>query len=395
MKNALNVPYVIVTKPIGAICNLNCEYCFYLDKKKLYPDAKNFHMNIDTLEKYIKEYINQCAEEITFIWQGGEPTLLGITFFEKVLYFQGKYKGNKKILNTFQTNGLLINDDWAAFLKEYNFLIGFSLDGPEFIQNKYRKYYDGRGSFKDVMKGLKVLQKHNVDYNILTCVNRFNAKYSKDVYTFLKDESGTIYFQFIPIVEKDSENTVTEYSVNALDYGDFLKQIFNKWVERDIGKISVQIFDVVFNIYAGLGPSLCIFQESCGYALALEHNGDVYSCDHFVSPDYLLGNINKSSVKEIVYSEKQRLFGDAKKKYLPDYCVQCPVKFLCNGGCPKNRFIRTPDGQNGLNYLCEGYKNFFSYVSPYMQFIASEYKKGVHASQMMKYIRAHRYQFDI
>jgi len=388
MQPHLSDSFHIMAKPTGAICNLDCKYCFYLEKEKLYPSVKNWAMPDDVLEKYIKEYIqSQKVPEIIFAWQGGEPTLLGIDFFKKAVQLQKKYADGKKIENAFQTNGILLNDDWCSFFLENNFLIGLSIDGPREIHDKYRVHKGGQPSFDNVMSGLEYLKKHKVEFNTLTCVQKDNAYKPLEVYEFLK-EIGSKFMQFIPIVERKSLNeaselklvqpsykeeaVVTDWSVEPLQYGKFLMEIFDQWVRNDVGKYFVQIFDVSLGLWHGLGSSLCVFKETCGQALAMEHNGDVYSCDHFVYPENKLGNIMEESLNKIVDSEQQLQFGTDKKTKLPQFCIDCDVRFACNGECPKHRFIKTPDGEEGLNYLCEGYKYFFHGIAPYMRFMSNE-----------------------
>jgi len=388
MQPHLSDSFHIMAKPTGAICNLDCKYCFYLEKEKLYPSVKNWAMPDDVLEKYIKEYIqSQKVPEIIFAWQGGEPTLLGIDFFKKAVQLQKKYADGKKIENAFQTNGILLNDEWCSFFSENNFLIGLSIDGPREIHDKYRVHKGGQPSFDKVISGLEYLKKHKVEFNTLTCVQKDNAYRSLEVYEFLK-EIGSKFMQFIPIVERKSLNeaselklvqpsykeeaVVTDWSVEPLQYGKFLMEIFDQWVRNDVGKYFVQIFDVSLGLWHGLGSSLCVFKETCGQALAMEHNGDVYSCDHFVYPENKLGNIMEESLNKIVDSEQQIQFGTDKKTKLPQFCIDCDVRFACNGECPKHRFIKTPDGEEGLNYLCEGYKYFFHGIAPYMRFMSNE-----------------------
>jgi len=388
MHPRLSDSFHIMAKPTGAICNLDCKYCFYLEKEKLYPSVKNWAMPDDVLEKYIKEYIqSQKVPEIIFAWQGGEPTLLGIDFFKKAVQLQKKYADGKKIENAFQTNGILLNDEWCSFFSENNFLIGLSIDGPREIHDKYRVHKGGQPSFDKVISGLEYLKKHKVEFNTLTCVQKDNAYKALEVYEFLK-EIGSRFMQFIPIVERKSLNeaselklvqpsykeeaVVTDWSVEALQYGKFLMEIFDQWVRKDVGKYFVQMFDVSLGLWHGLGSSLCVFKETCGQALAMEHNGDVYSCDHFVYPENKLGNIMEESLNKIVDSEQQIQFGTDKKTKLPQFCIDCDVRFACNGECPKNRFIKTPDGEEGLNYLCAGYKYFFQGIAPYMRFMSDE-----------------------
>jgi uncharacterized protein len=378
-----------MTKPTGAICNLDCKYCFYLEKEKLYRGTTNWSMTDEVLESYIRQYIeSQKTEEVTFTWQGGEPTLLGLDYFKKVISFENKYANGKKILNAFQTNGILLDDEWCEFFSANKFLIGISIDGPEEIHNKYRVFKGNQPSFKKVMRAIDRLKKHNVEFNTLTCVQKDNSHKALEVYNFLK-EIGSGFMQFIPIVERKAksgnENSltlvspdytgdaeVTEWSVEPLQYGKFLSEIFDEWVKKDVGKIFVQIFDVALEVWYSGKASLCVFNDVCGNAMALEHNGDLYSCDHYVYPENKLGNIITDGLKEIVTSAKQMKFGLDKKLNLPKYCRECEYLFMCNGECPKHRFIKTPDGEDGLNYLCTGYKYFFEHIDPYMQFMVNE-----------------------
>jgi serine-type anaerobic sulfatase-maturating enzyme len=385
----------ILAKPVGPICNLDCEYCFYLEKEKLFPQKnnsnigfQNFKMTYPILESFIKQKIEgQEIDTVSFAWQGGEPTLLGVDYFKKVVELQKKYADGKKIENGFQTNGVLLNDEWCEFFSKNNFLVGISIDGPENLHDKYRVFKGGQPSFQKVMKGINYLKKYKVEFNTLTVVNKENSYYPLEVYNFLK-ESGSGYMQFIPVAERittDLESDlklispnykgnaqVTAWSVEPLQFGNFLCEIFDEWVKKDVGKYFVQIFDVSLESWLGLKQSLCVFNESCGKALAIEHNGDVYSCDHYVYPENKLGNIMDAPLETLVYSEQQIKFGNDKKDTLPNYCLNCDVRFACNGECPKHRFIKTPDGEAGLNYLCEGYKKFFNHIDPYMKFMANE-----------------------
>lgn len=381
----------VMTKPIGPICNLDCEYCFYLDKEKLYPETRSFRMNDEILENYVKQYIEaQQVNEVTFAWQGGEPTLMGVDFFRRAVAYQKKYRRTgMTIQNSFQTNATLLDDEWGAFFKQNNFLIGVSIDGPPEIHDKYRYDKRGRSSSEQVLRGLRVLQKHKVDYNVLCVVNRHNAEYPKQVYAYFK-QLGVAFMQFIPAVEHFGGKNVSPRSVTARQYGKFLCQIFDEWVVNDIGEIFVQIFDVALEAWMGYTPSLCVFNETCGDALALEHNGDLYSCDHFVTPDYHVGNITETSITELVDSDFQRKFGTDKRDTLPEYCRTCEVKFVCNGGCPKNRFIKTPTGEDGLNYLCAGYKQFFKHIDEPMKMMAAALQRGMPANSIMQGLRERR-----
>ena len=372
MKN----PYCIIVKPIGASCNLQCDYCFYLNKKQLYPDVSNFKMDVKVLEAFIKDYINQPSDEIMFIWQGGEPTLSGVEFFKKAIELQNRYSDGKHIKNSIQTNGTLIDDEWASFFKENKFLVGLSLDGPEDLHNAYRKYKNGEGTFKKVMEALNILHDFNVDFNILCCINDINVNYPKDLYDFFKEYGKTSYWQFIPIVERYNDNSIKPFSVLPESLGNFFVNIFKRWIKRDIGKISIQLFDCAFNIAMGMGPSICIFSEICGFAPALEHNGDLYFCDHFVNRNYFIGNILNQPLEELVYSEKQLNYGKLKSQ-LPHKCLNCEVKFFCNGECPKNRFININNEEISLNYLCEAYRIFYTYAKPYIIKICNDLSKGI------------------
>ncbi|GIV79803.1 anaerobic sulfatase maturase [Litorilinea aerophila] len=369
----------VMMKPRGAICNLDCKYCYFLSKEALYPGSR-FRMGEDLLEEYTRQYIEaQQVPEVTFAWQGGEPTLMGLDFFKRAVELQQKYrKPGMRIYNAFQTNGVLLNDDWGRFFHEHDFLIGISIDGPEDIHDFYRVDKGGQPTFRRVMAGLEILKKHRVEFNVLTTVHAANAPHPLRVYRFLRDEAGARFIQFIPIVERDNGtgfqegDRVTERSVTGRQYGEFLCAIFDEWVRRDVGRVFVQIFDVALAAWSGHRPGLCVFEETCGNALALEHNGDLYSCDHFVEPNYRLGNIQEIPLVEMVASPQQRQFGLDKRETLPRYCRECEVRFVCNGGCPKNRFITTPDGEPGLNYLCEGYRLFFNHIDRPMRIMAAE-----------------------
>lgn len=383
MALAPQIPFHIMLKPRGSICNLDCKYCYFLSKEKLYPGS-DFRMDEGLLESYTRQFIaSQPGPEVTFGWQGGEPTLMGLDFFRKAVALQQQYAPpNKRIANTIQTNGVLLDEVWCRFLKEHNFLVGLSLDGPRDLHDAYRVDKGGRPTFDRVMRGLRLLQEHEVDFNVLTTVHAANAAHPLRVYRFLRDEVQTSFMQFIPIVERDNAtgfqegDRVTERSVGGRQYGDFLIAIFEEWVRRDVGRVYVQLFDIALGAWMGQQPALCIFRETCGDALAMEHNGDLYACDHYVEPDYLLGNIRQTEMIELVMSEPQRQFGRAKLETLPEYCRQCEVRFACNGGCPKNRFIHTPDGEPGLNYLCAGYRAFFNHIDGAMKFMAGELRAG-------------------
>ena len=384
----------VMMKPRGAICNLDCKYCYFLAKEDLYPGSR-FRMSDDLLEEYVKQYIDaQQVPEVTFAWQGGEPTLMGLEFFQKAVELQKKHqKPDTRIFNSLQTNGTLLDADWCRFFHENDFLIGLSLDGPRALHDAYRVDKGGKPTFDAVMGAAEMMRVHEVEFNILTTVHAANAEHPLEVYRFMRDVVKTRFLQFIPIVERDNDtgyqegNEVTGRSVTGKQYGRFLIRIFDEWVRRDVGKMYVQIFDVSLAAWSGQSPGLCIFMETCGDALALEHNGDLYACDHYVEPDYLLGNITEIPMMEMVLSEQQRAFGQAKLDTLPQYCLSCDVRFICNGGCPKNRIITTPDGEPGLNYLCEGYKAFFHHIDGPMRFMANELHHRRPPANVMSFIR--------
>lgn len=386
-KSPTSKNFHVMAKPIGPICNLDCTYCYYLEKENLFPKGENFRMKPEVLEAYIRQYIeSQNTHEVTFAWQGGEPTLLGLDYFQKIVELEKKYSAGRVINNTLQTNGTLLNDEWCQFFREHHFLIGLSIDGPRHLHDTYRLDKGQKPTFDRVMRGLELLKKHQVEFNTLTVISASNAKHPIEVYDFLR-EVGSGYIQFIPLVERlpapgnkssgldfaeppepgQADTPVTRWSVPSEMYGDFLIQIFDAWVRRDVGKVFVQMFDVSLGIWSGHGPGLCLFLKDCGEGLALEHNGDLYSCDHFVYPKFQLGNIMNESISTMVNSTKQKEFGEAKSSTLPKFCRECDVRFACQGECPKHRFTNTPDGEDGLNYLCASYKKFFRHVDPYMK----------------------------
>jgi uncharacterized protein len=383
--------FQVMLKPRGPVCNLGCHYCYYLSKERLYPGS-DFRLADDLLEEYTRQYIQaQRVPEATFVWQGGEPTLMGLSFFERAVVLQQKYRRpGMHIQNALQTNAVLLNDDWCRFFRAHDFLVGVSLDGPQALHDAHRVDKGGQPTFQRVMAGLALLKKHRVEFNILTTVHAANADYPLQVYRFLRDEVGAQVIQFIPIVERDNETgfqegtRVTERSVTGKQYGNWLIDMFDEWVGRDVGRVYVQIFEVALGAWLGRPPGLCIFQETCGLALVLEHNGDLYSCDHFVEPRHKLGNIQDKPLAEMVGSERQRQFGQAKRDTLPKLCQICDVRFVCNGGCPKNRTLPSPDGQLGLNYLCQGYKAFFTHIDRPMRIMAQLLAIGRPPSDIMR-----------
>jgi uncharacterized protein len=400
-------PFHLLAKPIGPICNLACKYCFYLEKETLYPSRpkiSDWAMPDDILEEFIRQYIaSQSAPGVNFAWQGGEPTLLGVDYFRKIVDLQKKYAGGRRIENGLQTNGVLLDDEWCDFLARNGFLVGLSLDGPRRLHDRYRVDKGGGPSFDKAMRGIGYLKKHGVKFNTLSVVQRHNSHYPLEVYRFLK-EVGSGFIQFIPIVERTADAltsdglqlvspdlpvpaTVSAWSVEPLQYGKFLRAIFDDWVRKDVGKTFVQLFDVSLAAWAGLEPGLCVFQRTCGQAAVIEHNGDLYSCDHYVYPENRLGNIRELSVESMMRSPQQNRFGRDKLDRLPRCCLECPVRFICNGECPKHRFIPTAEGIEHLNYLCPGYQLLFTHMDPYMKFMAAELREERAPANVMAWAR--------
>jgi len=404
----------LLAKPTGAVCNLDCKYCFFLSKEMLYPGSR-FQMADNLLETYIRQLLeSQLGPEVIVGWQGGEPTLMGLDFFERSIEYVKRYRRpGQQVAYTIQTNGTRLNDAWCAFFKRHGVLVGLSLDGPAELHDAFRVDKGGAGTFADVMHGWEMLSRHGVDVNILCSVHAANAEHPLEVYRFFRDELKSCFIQFIPIVERVTEDIlpianmgwgergsdprplytidghhVTDRSVGAEQWGRFLNAIFDEWVRRDVGTVFVQMFDAALASWVGAPPSMCIFSETCGSALALEHNGDLYSCDHFVEPKYLLGNIQQVHMLTLVASDQQRQFGLAKRDTLPRYCRECSVRFACHGECPKNRFIDTPDGEAGLNYLCAGYKAFFTHIDVPMRTMANLLRQGRFADEAMEMLNA-------
>jgi uncharacterized protein len=431
----------LLAKPTGAVCNLDCSYCFFLSKEMLYLGSR-FRMADEMLEMYIRQMLeSHRAPEVFVAWQGGEPTLMGIDFFRRSVELVEKHRRpDQQIQHTIQTNGTLIDDAWAAFFKQHDFLVGISIDGPRAMHDAYRVDKGGQPTFDKVMRGLHVLQNHGVEYNTLTTLHHANADHPVEVYRFLRDDCRSRFLQFIPIIErlgrpdvtssdekspqlpvtrppdhpitqspghpvtlssghpvtqspwsswrdrplyKQEGDYVTDRSVTAEQYGAFLIGIFEEWVRRDIGAVYVQMFDVTLGAYVGQ-YALCVHSPTCGNALAVEHNGDLYACDHFVEPAYRLGNIAETHLIELIASPQQRKFGQDKLDTLPRYCRECDVRFACHGGCPKDRFIRTPDGEAGLNYLCAGYKRYFHHVDPAMRIMADLLRRNRAPAEIMR-----------
>jgi uncharacterized protein len=402
-------PFHLMTKPIGSRCNLDCHYCFYLEKEKLYTDAGGRRMTPEVLETYIRDYIAaQPDDTVSFAWQGGEPTLLGVEFYQRAVALQAKYAQGKRIENAFQTNGVLLDEAWGEFLAAHRFLVGVSIDGPAQWHDAYRVDKGGQPTFARVVAGMQMLKKHGVEFNTLTTVNRKNSTHPIELYRFLR-EAGSGYLQFIPIVERAAANPesglwlapppdheeaaaldaeVTPWSVRPADYGNFLCAIFDEWIRHDVGRIFVQHFDSALSTWLTGRAELCVFQEDCGRGLAIEHNGDVYSCDHYVYARYRLGNMMNTSLVELVDSPAQAEFGRAKSATLPRWCRECPVRFACHGECPKHRFIRAPDGEEGLNYLCAAHSKFFHHIDSPMKTMAAMINVGRAPAEIMSLPRS-------
>lgn len=390
----LNTPFArplyVMAKPASSRCNLACEYCYYLEKNKLYRDSdpeRRFVMSDAMLEKFIKEYIEaQTTPEVLFTWHGGETLMRPLSFYQKAMELQRKYARGHLIDNCIQTNGTLLTDEWCRFFKENNWLVGVSIDGPKEFHDEYRRDKVGGPSFNKVMRGIDLLKKHGVEWNALAVVNDYNADYPLEFYNFFK-EIECRYIQFTPIVERiapkkdgrylacpadGAEIPLADFSVTPEQWGSFLCAVFDEWVKQDVGKYFVQLFDATLANWVGEQPGVCTMAPTCGHAGVMEYNGDVYSCDHFVFPEYRLGNLAEKNFVEMMYSDRQQRFGAAKRDSLPEQCLKCRWLFACNGECPKNRFAFTADGQPGLNYLCEGYRRFFAHVAPYMDFMKAE-----------------------
>ena len=372
-------PMYIMVKPVGSACNLRCDYCYYLEKQHLYANEGRQMLSDELLERFIREYIeSQTTPEVLFTWHGGEPLVRPLAFYEKVVRLQQRYARGRRIANSLQTNGTLINDDWARFFHDQGWLIGVSLDGPEAYHDAFRRTRGGGPSFRNVIRGIDILNRHAVEWNALAVANRLNGDHPLSFYRFFKN-IGCQYIQVTPVVERLAhhndgrqlaslvdEGQLAPFSIRPKQWGNFLCTIFDEWVRHDVSMFFFNIFDATLANWVGVAPGLCTMAKHCGHAGVMEHNGDVYSCDHFVFPEYKLGNIHEQSLVEMMYSERQRRFGRAKADSLPTQCRECQWLNACHGECPRNRFIRTANGEPGLNYLCEGYRQYFSHVAPYM-----------------------------
>jgi uncharacterized protein len=389
--SALDPPaFHVMAKPTGARCNLRCDYCFFLEKERLYPGS-DFRMSDEVMEASIVQNIEaQRVPQVTIAWQGGEPTLMGLDFFRRARAVEDAHvPPGTTVERTLQTNGVLLDDEWAAFLAGNDYLVGLSVDGPREMHDAYRHDAAGRSVFDRVLAAARLLQRHGVDFNVLCTINAANAGHPLEVYRFFRDELEARYIQLIPIVEVATPpsarrpGTATDRSVRPEDYGRFLTAVFDEWVHHDVGEMFVQFFDGVLAAYVRGYSSLCVLQSTCGEGVALEHNGDLYSCDHFVDPDHLLGNIMETPIGDLVRSERQSAFGRAKQDALPAFCRACGFLFACNGECPKNRILLTPDGDAGLNWLCEGLKAFFAHTERPMKLMADILARGGEAHEVM------------
>ena len=400
--NPFAKPLYVMLKPAGAHCNLACKYCYYLEKNKLYPTAQRHLMSDEMLEQFTREYIEaQTMNQVLFTWHGGEPLLRSIDFYRKALSLQQKYAGGRRIDNVIQTNGTLLTDEWCEFFAQNHWLVGISIDGPQPDHDHYRLTAAGKPSWEKVMQGIKLLKKHGVEWNAMAVVNAYNANHPLEFYRFFK-ENGCQFLQFTPIVERltrhedgrtlasladKDEISLSEASVAPEQWGYFLCAIFDEWVRKDVGKIFVEIFDCTLANWMGISPGICAYSKECGHAGVMEHNGDVYSCDHFVFPEYKLGNIRDHSLIDMLYGEQQQEFSRLKHRSLPRQCKECDMEFACHGECPKNRFMKDKYGDSGLNYLCPGYYHYYQHVAPYMDYMKQELMSQRPPSNIMKVVQ--------
>ena len=400
--NPFAKPLYVMLKPAGAHCNLACKYCYYLEKNKLYLTAQRHLMSDEMLEQFTREYIEaQTMNQVLFTWHGGEPLLRSIDFYRKALSLQQKYAGGRCIDNVIQTNGTLLTDEWCEFFAQNHWLVGISIDGPQPYHDHYRLTAAGKPSWQKVMQGIKLLKKHGVEWNAMAVVNAYNVNHPLEFYRFFK-ENGCQFLQFTPIVERltrhedgrtlasladKDEISLSEASVAPEQWGYFLCAIFDEWVRKDVGKIFVEIFDCTLANWMGVSPGICAYSKECGHAGVMEHNGDVYSCDHFVFPEYKLGNIRDHSLIDMLYGEQQQEFSRLKHSSLPRQCKECDMEFACHGECPKNRFMKDKYGDSGLNYLCPGYYLYYQHVAPYMDYMKQELMSQRPPSNIMKVVQ--------
>lgn len=400
--NPFSRPLYVMLKPVGAACNLRCHYCYYLEKACLYKDSSKRVLSEEMLDQFTKEYIEaQTMNDVLFTWHGGEPLMRPLSFYRKALELQKKYGRGRNISNLIQTNGTLLTDEWCRFLHENNWLVGVSIDGPQEFHDEYRRTASGGPSWAKVMRGIQLLNKHHVEWNAMAVVNDFNADYPLDFYHFFK-EMGCRFIQITPVVERmvnhadgrhlatltdDATAPVTDFSVTPEQWGRFLCAIFDEWVRNDVGQTYVELFDCILANWVGVTPGICVYAKECGHAGIMEFNGDVYSCDHFVFPEYRLGNIRKKTITEMLYGEQQQQFSRLKSQSLPKECKKCEWEFACHGECPRTRFIKDVYGNPGKNYLCEGYRMFFRHIAPYMDFMKKEYMNQRPPSNVMQHIQ--------
>lgn len=397
-------PLYVLAKPVGASCNLRCKYCYYLEKSHLYRNAPARVMSDELLERFVQEYIQaQTMSQVLFTWHGGEPLMRPLSFYRKAVALQERYAFGRQIDNTIQTNGTLLTDEWCEFFKEHNWLVGISIDGPQEFHDEYRRTASDKPSWQKVMRGIRLLRKHGVEWNAMAVVNDFNAGYPLEFYHFFK-EMGAKYIQFAPVVERmaahsdgrhlatlvDQECPVADFSVSPAQWGDFLCAIFDEWVRHDVGQTYVEIFDCTLANWVGERPGICVYAKECGHAGVMEFNGDVYSCDHFVFPEYKLGNIRDRTLVEMLYGEQQRQFSCLKHASLPKQCKECEWEFACHGECPKNRFVNDRYGNPGQNYLCSGYRHFYEHVAPYMDFMKKEFMNQRPPANVMEAVKRKR-----
>lgn len=400
--NPFSRPLYVMLKPVGAACNLRCHYCYYLEKACLYKDSSKRVLSEEMLDQFTKEYIEaQTMNDVLFTWHGGEPLMRPLSFYRKALELQKKYGRGRNISNVIQTNGTLLTDEWCRFLHENNWLVGVSIDGPQEFHDEYRRTASGGPSWAKVMRGIQLLNKHHVEWNAMAVVNDFNADYPLDFYHFFK-EMGCRFIQITPVVERmvnhadgrhlatltdDATAPVTDFSVTPEQWGRFLCAIFDEWVRNDVGQTYVELFDCILANWVGVTPGICVYAKECGHAGIMEFNGDVYSCDHFVFPEYRLGNIRKKTITEMLYGEQQQQFSRLKSQSLPKECKKCEWEFACHGECPRTRFIKDVYGNPGKNYLCDGYRMFFRHIAPYMDFMKKEYMNQRPPSNVMQHIQ--------
>lgn len=402
MEASFSHPVYVMTKPAGALCNLACRYCYYLEKGKLYQSDARHIMSDELLERFTREYIAmQPGSDVLFTWHGGETLMRPLSFYKRALELQRKYAAGRHIDNAIQTNATLINDEWARFFHDNNFLVGVSIDGPQEFHDEYRRTRTGKPSFQQVMRGIATLNRHHVEWNALAVVNDYNADYPLDFYHFFK-EIGCHYIQFTPVVERYYRHSdgrmlaspiegataqLADFSVTPQQWGNFLCTIFDEWVRNDVGDTFVQLFDATLANWVGVPPGVCTLAETCGHAGAMEYNGDVYACDHFVFPEYLLGNIHQRTLADMMYSPEQQRFGRAKRDALTTQCRQCEWLFACHGECPRLRFAFSNDGEAGHPYLCAGYQQYFAHVAPYMDYMKQQLQHQKAPANVMQWIR--------